>query len=56
MDVFYDLGHGIYGRRAGGVIELIIDILVAGASVGILCWAWRHHRLLLADTAHRAEH
>ncbi len=36
MDMRYDLQHGIYASNGGGVIELLIDILVAGASVGVL--------------------
>ena len=47
MDMFYDLEHRIYASSSGGVIELIIDILVAGASVGVLWWSWRYRWLLL---------
>jgi ferric-dicitrate binding protein FerR (iron transport regulator) len=47
MDMLYDLEHQIYASDSGGVIELLIDILVAGASVGMLWWSWRYRRLLL---------
>jgi hypothetical protein len=47
MDMLYDLQHGIYASNGGGVIELLIDILVAGASVGVLWWSWRYRRWLL---------
>lgn len=55
MDLFYDLGHGIYGSSTGGVIELLIDVLIAGASVGVLWWTWRYRRLLLNEPASRVE-
>jgi len=54
MDLFYDLGHGIYGSDGGGVIELAIDLLIAGASIGVLTWAWRYRTLLLNDSAAQA--
>jgi len=47
MDMLYDLTHQIYASNSGGVIELLIDILVAGASVGVLWWSWRYRRSLL---------
>lgn len=47
MDVLYDLRHGIYASSRGGVIELVIDLLVAGASAGALWWSWRNHNWLL---------
>jgi ferric-dicitrate binding protein FerR (iron transport regulator) len=47
MDVLYDLEHRIYASNSGGVIELLIDTLVAGASVGVLWWSWRYRQLLL---------
>jgi hypothetical protein len=40
MDVLYDLRHGIYASNGDGVVELVIDVLVAGASVGALWWSW----------------
>ncbi len=47
MDVLYDLEHRIYASNGGGVIELLIDILLAGASVGVLWWSWRYRQVLL---------
>ncbi len=47
MDMLYDLEHQIYASNSGGVIELLIDILVAGASAGVLWWSWRYRKLLL---------
>ena len=49
MDVFYDLAHRIYATSSGGVIELIIDILVASASVTLLVWSWQHRTDLLTQ-------
>jgi hypothetical protein len=48
MDLLYDLEHGIYGSGRGGVIELVIDVLVAGASLGALAWSWHNRLALLA--------
>jgi hypothetical protein len=50
MDLFYDLAHGIYGSGGGGVIELVIDILAAGGSIGVLWWSWRYREPLLNDS------
>ncbi len=47
MDMLYDLEHRIYASNSGGLIELLIDMLVAGASVGVLWWSWRYKQLLL---------
>ena len=48
MDAWYDLAHGIYASSGGGVIELVIDMVVAGASVGVLWWSWRYRTQLLS--------
>ncbi|MGO9903066.1 MAG: hypothetical protein ACLP0J_26045 [Solirubrobacteraceae bacterium] len=45
--MLYDVEQRIYASNGGGVIELLIDILVAGASVGVLWWSWRYRQLLL---------
>ncbi len=50
MDMVYDLEHRIYASTSGGVIEL----LVAGASVGVLWWSWRYRQLLLKPECGRA--
>jgi ferric-dicitrate binding protein FerR (iron transport regulator) len=46
MDVYYDLGHGIYASSAGGAIELVIDVLVAATSIAVLWWSWRNRGLI----------
>lgn len=57
MNILNDLRHGIYASNGGGVVELVIDVLVAGASVGALWWSWRSRGLLLipAGGPERAE-
>ena len=47
MDILYDLRHGIYAGHGGGAVELVIDVLVAGASLGVLWWSWRNRGPLL---------
>jgi hypothetical protein len=47
MDIYYDLANGIYASTGAGVIELVIDILVAGASAGVLGWSWHYRAQLL---------
>lgn len=47
MDVLYDLANRIYAGSTGGVIELLIDIVVAGAGTGALWWSWRYRWFLL---------
>lgn len=51
MDVYYDLGHGIYAGHGGGLIELIIDCLLAAGSVSLLWWSWRRRDALLQRPA-----
>jgi hypothetical protein len=53
LDAYYDLGHGIYGSGTGGVIELVIDILLAAGSGLALRWAWVQRHALLAGRAPR---
>jgi hypothetical protein len=47
MDVLYDLEHGIYGKGAGGLVELGINVLTLGLSVWFLRWAWVRRDALL---------
>jgi hypothetical protein len=48
MDVLYDLEHGIWwSSGAGGVIELVINLLTLAVGVGLLRWAWRRRNGLL---------
>ncbi len=51
MDLYYDLGHGVYGSGSGGAIELVIDILLAAGSIVVLRWSWVHRGPLLAAGA-----
>jgi len=53
MDMYYDLGHGIYGSGTGGVIELVIDLLLAAGSIVVLRWAWVQRRALLGGAPRR---
>ena len=48
MDVLYDLEHGIWwSSGAGGVIELVINLLTLAVAAGLLRWAWRRRYGLL---------
>jgi hypothetical protein len=47
MDVLYDLEHGIYGKGAGGLVELGINLLTLGLSVWFLRWSWTRRDALL---------
>lgn len=49
MDVLYDLQHGTYGKGAGGLVELGINLLTLGLSVQFLRWAWRRRDALLSS-------
>jgi hypothetical protein len=53
MDMYYDLGHGIYGSGTGGVTELVIDVLIAAGSIVVLRWAWVQRRRLLGAAVPR---
>jgi hypothetical protein len=47
MDVLYDLQHGIWGKDANGVIELIINVATLGLSLFVLRWTWARREGLL---------
>ena len=47
MDVLYDLQHGIWGRGANGVVELIINIVTLALSLFVLRWTWVRRDALL---------
>ena len=48
-DVLYDVQHGIWWRSGvGGVIELAVNAVTLAVSGGLLRWAWRHRRGLMA--------
>ncbi len=47
MDALYDVQHGIYGKGAGGLVELGINLLTLGLSVWFLRWSWSRRQALL---------
>jgi len=50
MDVLYDLENGIWwDSGAGGVIELVINVVTLFVSIWLLRWAWTRRDALLAD-------
>lgn len=48
MDVLYDLENDIYGKGAGGIVELGINLITLAFSVIALQWAWSRRDALLA--------
>ena len=51
MDVLYDLENGIWWNSgAGGVIELVINLVTLVVSGWLLRWAWTRRTALLAGT------
>ena len=49
MDVLYDLENGIWWNSgAGGVIELVINVVTLVVSLWLLRWAWQRREPLLA--------
>ena len=48
MDVLYDLQHGVWGKGANGVIELVINVVTLGLSLFVLHWAWVRRDALLS--------
>jgi hypothetical protein len=49
MDVLYDLENGIWWNSgAGGVVELVINVVTLVVSVWLLRWAWQRREPLLA--------
>ena len=49
MDVLYDLENGIWWNSgAGGVIELVINVVTLVVSIWFLRWAWLRRTALLA--------
>ncbi len=51
MDVLYDLQHGTWTSGAGGLVELVVNLLTLGLSVGFLRWAWTRRDALLGTTS-----
>ena len=51
MDVLYDLENGIWwSSGAGGVIELLINLVTLVVSVWLMRWAWQRREPLLAGS------
>jgi hypothetical protein len=48
MDVLYDLQHGIWGKGANGVTELVINLVTLALSLFVLRWAWVRRDALLS--------
>src|SRR3954465_12202742 len=49
MDVLYDLENGIWWNSgAGGVVELVINVVTLLVSIGLLRWSWQRRDALLA--------
>ena len=49
MDVLYDLQHGVWGKGANGVMELIINFLTLALSLFVLRWTWVRRDALLSS-------
>jgi hypothetical protein len=47
LDILYDLQHGIYGKGAGGKLELIINLITVLSSVGVISFGWRARQWLM---------
>jgi hypothetical protein len=48
MDVLYDLQHGVWGKGANGVMELIINLVTLALSLFVLRWTWVRRDALLS--------
>ena len=48
MDVLYDVQHGIWGKGANGVMELVINLVTLALSLFVLRWAWVRRDALLS--------
>ena len=48
MDVLYDLQHGVWGKGANGVMELVINAVTLGLSLSVLHWAWARRDALVS--------
>ncbi len=52
MDVLYDIEHGIWGKGAGGLIELAINVITIVASLFFARWLWMNRRTLDPPSNH----
>ena len=50
MDVLYDLQHGVWGKGANGVMELVINAVTLALSLFVLRWTWVRRDALLVMT------
>ena len=48
MDVLYDLQHGVWGKGANGVMELVINLVTLALSLFVLRWTWVRRDALLS--------
>ncbi len=48
MDVLDDLQHGVWGKGANGVMELVINLVTLALSVFVLRWTWARRDALLS--------
>ena len=48
MDVLYDLQHGVWGKGANGVMELVINVVTLALSLFVLRWTWVRRDALLS--------
>ena len=49
MDVLFDLEHGIWGKGANGVMELVINVVTLALSLFVLRWTWVRRDELLSS-------
>jgi hypothetical protein len=49
MDVLYDLQHGVWGKGANGVTELVINLVTLALSLFVLRWTWVRRDALLSS-------
>ncbi|HEX4126312.1 MAG TPA: hypothetical protein VHX67_01895 [Acidimicrobiales bacterium] len=48
VDVLYDVQHGVRGKGANGVVELVINVVTLALSLFVLRWTWVRRDALLA--------
>jgi hypothetical protein len=51
MDVLYDLQHGVWGKGANGIVELVINLLTLSLALFVLRWTWLRRDELLAPSS-----
>jgi hypothetical protein len=48
VDVLCDVQHGVRGKGANGVVELVINVVTLALSLFVLRWTWVRRDALLA--------